>query len=326
MPVYMLAADHRGWLLRALAAELSGRPEDNAPRARRVKQLCFEAVTRAVEQGVARSDAALLIDEELGGDVALRARKEGLTVAIPIEKPDQDVFEPEYGEAWMEHVASANPDLPKVLIRHNPGADRADLDEQLRRLREVADALHAAGRQLMLELLVPATPAQLHDVGGDEHAFDERLRPELTLGAVHDLMEAGIRAEVWKVEGMPTVALAERLARACASRGPARCLVLGRNAGWEEVEAWLRHAAASPGYDGFAIGRTLWWQACVDLFRERISWDEAVTAVAEGYRRCVETYASAATEPTPVAGDGSGGGSEGGLGLASEAPSMGGAG
>ncbi len=310
MPLYMLAADHRGWLLRALATALPRRANEAGALAREVKRLCYEAVVMAVEEGVAREDAALLIDEELGGEVASRAQQSRLTVAIPIEKADQEVFDPEYGEAWMEHVTAMSPDLPKVLIRHNPGANRSDLDEQLRRVRQISDALHNARRPLMLELLVPPTPAQLDDLDGDERAFDERLRPDLAVSAVHEILAAGIRVEVWKVEGMPTGAQAGLLARACAAGGPSRCIVLGRNAGWGEVESWLRNAAASPGYDGFAIGRTLWWETAVDLFRGSLPWDEAVSRVAQNYRRAIDAYEAArgelpASSETKGAGRGS---------------------
>ena len=302
MPLYMLAADHRGWLLRALAAELPRTSDETATLARRVKQLCFEAVVAAVEHGVARADAALLIDEELGAEVAVRAQEAGLTVAMPIEKPDQEVFQPEYGESWLEHVVAMDPDLPKVLIRHNPSTNRSDLEEQLRRVRQVSDTLHRAGRPLMLELLVPPTPAQLEDAGGDQRVFDECWRADLTVGAVREILAAGVRVEIWKVEGMTTRAQAALLARACQSGGPSRCIVLGRNAGWEQVERWLGNAAASPGYDGFAIGRTLWFDTAVEFFRGSLSWGEAVSRVADAYRRAVDVYESRG-EGGPVPSD-----------------------
>lgn len=324
MPLYMLAADHRGWLLRALAARLPRTSDETAALARRVKQLCFEAVVAAVEHGVARSDAALLIDEELGGGVAVRARQAGLTVAIPIEKPDQEVFQPEYGESWLEHVVAMNPDLPKILIRHNVGADRSDLDEQLRRVRQVSDTLHAAGRPLMLELLVPPTAAQLEDAGGDQRVFDERWRADLTVRAVREIHAAGIRVEIWKVEGMTTRAQAALLGHACQSGGPSRCIVLGRNAGWEEVERWLGNAAASPAYDGFAIGRTLWFDTAVELFQGSLSWAEAVSRVAGAYRRAVDAYESGGDgRPVPADPGGAGRGSPVPFGMEPGAGSIG---
>ena len=54
----------------------------------------------------------------------------------------------------------------------------------------------------MFELLVPATPAQLERCGGDKKEYDHELRPELMVRAITELQDAGIEADVWKIEGL----------------------------------------------------------------------------------------------------------------------------
>ena len=238
--------------------------------------------------GAQRANAGVLVDEKFGEDIHGVPERHN-SLAVPIERADQQVFEPEYGHVWLSHVTKLDPDLPKVLIRHNVEGDRSGLDEQLRRLRRVSDELHDAGYPLLLELLVPPTRAQLAGVGGDERIFDDHERPQLTVRAVEEILTAGVRVERWKVEGMSSATSAAELARVCTRDAGVTCLVLGRNAGWDEVDRWLANAAASPGYDGFAIGRTLWWEPAVDLLLGS-SWENAVEAIANNYRHAIDTY------------------------------------
>ena len=292
MALYLFAMDHRGWLSRAVSKTVDTAEADLASTVHQIKQLCYAGLELAIARGVPLGNAGVLVDEEFGEDIARRARSVGVTLSVAIERADQEVFEPEYGDLWLSHVAKLNPDLPKVLIRHNVEADRAGLDIQLRRVRQVSDELHDAGHALMLELLVPPTSDQLALVGGDVRAFDDHVRPELTIRAVEEIRSAGIRTECWKVEGVSSVARAAELADACTHDGGGSCLVLGRNAGWDELDRWLANAAASPSFDGFAIGRTLWWESAVE-FLSGTSWDVAVEQIAINYRRAVDTYETA---------------------------------
>ena len=64
----------------------------------------------------------------------------------------------------------------------------------------------------------------------------------------------------WMVEGLgrhddavAVAAMAQRDGR------QARCLVGGRHAPYETLEHWLQVAASIPGWAGFAIGRSIWW-------------------------------------------------------------------
>ena len=54
----------------------------------------------------------------------------------------------------------------------------------------------------MFELLVPPVPAQLQGLGNDKKAYDLQLRPALMVRAIHELQDAGVEADVWKIEGI----------------------------------------------------------------------------------------------------------------------------
>jgi len=75
----------------------------------------------------------------------------------------------------------------------------------------------------------------------------------------------------------------------------APCVVLGRGADAAAVERWLRAGAGVPGFDGFAIGRSIWWdpvRAYMDGVTDRAA---AVTAIAERYVHFVTVYREATT-------------------------------
>jgi myo-inositol catabolism protein IolC len=68
------------------------------------------------------------------------------------------------------------------------------------------------------------------------------------------------------------------------------CVVLGRGADAAAVDRWLRAASGVPGYAGFAIGRTIWWDPLkryVDGSADRAA---AAAEIGENYVRFASVY------------------------------------
>ncbi len=80
-----------------------------------------------------------------------------------------------------------------------------------------------------------------------------------------------------------------RQARA-GGRDGVGCVVLGRGANSEKVDHWLRTAAGVPGYLGFAIGRTIWWDQLKGYLDGSISRDDAAAQISANYRRSIDVY------------------------------------
>jgi len=82
----------------------------------------------------------------------------------------------------------------------------------------------------MFELLVPVTPARLARSGGDKKKYDRGPRPELMVRAITELQEAGVEADVWKVEGLDRPEDCARVVATARRGGRERvgCIVLGR--------------------------------------------------------------------------------------------------
>jgi myo-inositol catabolism protein IolC len=143
---------------------------------------------------------------------------------------------------------------------------------------------------------VPAEPAQLASVGGDKDRYDRELRADLMIGAIGALQHAGVEPDVWKIEGLESREDCERVAAAARAGGrdEVDCIVLGRGGDEAKVTGWLRTAAGVPGFVGFAVGRTIWWDA---LGAWLAGGEEAGTtaAIAATYRRLIDAYTAAAT-------------------------------
>jgi myo-inositol catabolism protein IolC len=119
------------------------------------------------------------------------------------------------------------------------------------------------------------------------------LRPELMRRAIEENQNYGIEVDVWKIEGVEEQSDAEMLAeqtRKGEGRENVKCVLLGRGASDEKVDHWLRQAAPVEGFIGFAIGRSIWWDALKSWLGKDISREDAATQIADNYLRFVEVY------------------------------------
>lgn len=301
--LYILAFDHRGsFQTKMFGIEGDPSPDQTATIAD-AKHLIFEGMVKATERGVDNAATGTLVDEQFGGKIPEQARELGLQLAMPVEKSGQNEFDFQYGDDFGAHIESFDPDFAKVLVRYNPDGDAEMNTRQAERLKRLSDWLHDNDRKFLFELLVPAEDSQLDAVGGDTDRYDSELRPELMRRAIEDLQNAGIEADVWKIEGVGSREDSETLAAQCRSGGRdgVACVLLGRGANDTKVEHWLRQAAGVEGFVGFAIGRTIWWDSLKGFLDGSLEREEAADRIADNYLRFVEVYKDAEREPAPTA-------------------------
>jgi myo-inositol catabolism protein IolC len=67
-------------------------------------------------------------------------------------------------------------------------------------------------------------------------------------------------------------------------------IVLGRGAERGRVVHWLKTAASVPGFIGFAVGRTSFWQPLVDVEAKRISQEEAAIRIARNFEAWIRIF------------------------------------
>ena len=82
-----------------------------------------------------------------------------------------------------------------------------------------------------------------------------------------------------------------------ARSGPGRegvtCVLLGRGASTAKVEQWLEAAATVDGFVGFAIGRSIWWDALKSFLANDLDRAAAASQIADNYLHFVEVYEGA---------------------------------
>ena len=291
--LYILAFDHRGSFQKKMFG-IQGDPTDEETQTiSDAKALIFEGMQIAVERGAEATATGVLIDEQFGSDVPQRAKEGNLKLAMPAEKSGQNMFDFEYGEDFGKHIESFDPDFVKVLVRYNPEDDAEANETQLGKLKQLSDWLKENDRKFLFELLVPATDDQLSSVDGDTDRYDSELRPELMRKAIEAIQDFGIDVDIWKIEGVDAREDAEMLARQ-TRKGDGRegvvCVLLGRGASDAKVDHWLQQAAPVDGFVGFAIGRSIWWDALKGFLAGTLERDAAAEQVAENYLRFIRVY------------------------------------
>jgi len=291
--LYILAFDRRGSFQKKMFG-IDGDPTpEETERIADAKRLIFEGMEIAVQRGVDAESSGVLVDEQFGSDIPTRAKEEGLRLAMPVEKSGQDEFDFQYGAEFGDHIDKFDVDFAKVLVRYNPEGDAEMNERQLGRLKELGDWLHAHDRKFLFELLVPAEPAQLESVGGDTDRYDAELRPALMKRAITEIQDYGVDVDIWKIEGVDAREDAEMLAeqtRAGEGREGVVCVLLGRGASDDKVDHWLRKAAPVEGFVGFAIGRSIWWDALKGFLGGDLDRAAASEKVADKYLHFVNVY------------------------------------
>jgi myo-inositol catabolism protein IolC len=292
-PLYILPFDHRGSFQAKMFGWKGTLTAGQTAEIAAAKQVIYDGFKAAVRDGVPEKKAGILVDEQFGSAILRDAASHHYTTACAAEKSGQDEFDFEYGEDFARHIETFRPTFSKVLVRYNPAGDRALNARQTVRLRRLSDYLHGqSGSLFMFELLVPAEKSQLDALNGDKKAYDLQQRPQLMAQAIEELQDAGVEPDVWKIEGLERHGDCEKIV-ATAKRGgrdKVGCIILGRGEDDHKVQAWLTTAAAVPGFIGFAVGRTSFWEPLVAWRARKITREEAVNDIMRRYRVFVDTF------------------------------------
>jgi myo-inositol catabolism protein IolC len=295
-PLYILPFDHRGTFQEKMFGWKGALTAAQTAEIAAAKEVIYDAFKKAIADGVPKAKAGILVDEQFGAAILADAAKHGYSTSCPAEKSGQEEFDFEYGDDFLKHIEAFNLSFCKVLVRYNPEGEKALNQRQTERLKRLSDALHAKTKsQFMFELLVPAEKAQLEKVKGDKKAYDLQIRPGLMVQTIHQLQDAGVEPDVWKIEGLDSVEDCKKVVAAAHRGGREKvgCIILGRGEDDKKVREWLTTAAHTPGFIGFAVGRTTFWDPLVDMRAKKMTREAAVTEIARRYREWVDIFEKA---------------------------------
>lgn len=294
--LYVLPFDHRGSFKAGMFGWKGRLTSEQIAQIAAAKRVIYDGFRAAVQGGVPKERAGILVDEEFGEAILRDAAVEGFSTACPAEMSGQDEFDFEYGEEFAKHIETFQPTFCKVLVRYNPEGDQALNRRQSERLKRLSEYLHQKSRSLfMFELLVPAEKAQLDRVKGDKKAYDSKIRPQLMVQSIEELQDAEVEPDVWKIEGLDSREDCSKIVAAVRRGGREKvgCIILGRGEDDKKVREWLTIAAGVPGFIGFAVGRTNFWKPLVRWRDKKTTREAAVADIVRRYRECVEIFEEA---------------------------------
>jgi 5-dehydro-2-deoxygluconokinase len=273
--VYMLAADHR-WQWE----EFCDQRALPRQRIREVKRLACDGFLLARErsEGV-RNFGALLIDEQYSSPVIADMLGAGLTVGTPAEKAGAIPL------AWAADPFSAalTGSFVKVLARYRSDDAAEIVAEQWRKLEALQAWCRAAGKPLVLEVLVARRQEPEQD-------FEAAGRPEMLAGFIAEAYRRGVTPEFWKIEGTLAPQGARAIDAAIAAQPSCRQIILGKAADLSTIDRWFAACAASATASGFAIGRSVFWEPSAAFLEGTISADAAAEAIAGTYLQLVGAW------------------------------------
>ena len=292
-PLYLMPFDHRETFTTRMFGWQGVLTADQTAQISDLKHVIYEGFTAAIAAGAPKEKAGVLVDEQFGAAILRDAAAQGYMTACPAERSGQEEFDFEYGSDFAAHIEAFHPTFSKVLVRYNPEGDPDLNRRQSKRLRQLSDYLRNKSRSLfMFELLVPPEEFELERVRGDRHTYDSQVRPRLMTDAIQELQDAGVEPDVWKIEGLDRAVDCQRVVAAARRNGrhAVGCIVLGRGEDDRKVSAWLATASQVPGFIGFAVGRTVFWEAVMSFHTKKITRDAAVARIARRYNEFVDIF------------------------------------
>ena len=296
--LYILPFDHRGSFQAKMFGWKSPLSEAQTAEISRAKEVIYDGFNAVLASGLPKEKTGILVDEQFGAGILRDASSKNIITACPAEKSGQEEFDFEYGEDFARHIEAFDPIFCKVLVRYNARGDRALNKRQATRLKRLSEFLAAKNRsRFMFELLVPAEKTQLEKLNGDKTAYDRKLRPGLMVEAIHELQDAGVEPDLWKVEGLDRREDCESVVAAARAGGRDHvgCIILGRGENERKVRQWLGIAAEVPGFIGFAVGRTVFWDPLAAWRSKKATREQTVGSIARRYREFVDLFERANT-------------------------------
>ncbi len=278
----ILAFDHRSFFQKNLTK--------NEDEIREYKKIIYDGLVLAIERGVPLSNAAMLVDEYFGEALHKDAQVRGITRILTTEKSGQEEYQFEYGDDFGIHLEKLRPAYAKALVRYRADGDAELNQRQLSRLKELSDWCHENQMGFLIEPLVSPTEDEKKRYG--QERFDRTMRPRLTVEMIRQFHVAGVEPDIWKIEGMETredYELVSKTARA-ENRAHVGVVVLGRAEEVDHVERWLVAGKDVDGVCGFAIGRTIFWEALIGLKEERITKEQAIDQIAVSYKHFYDVF------------------------------------
>ena len=263
--VQALAFDHRFQF-----EQLANRHNADYDRISKFKSLIADAFCNAANdvQG-----AGAIVDSQYGEKALHRLTGNGYWIARPVEQPGSRPLRFESNNniglelrTWpAEHVV-------KCLVNYHPDDPESLRAEQESKLFELFEACLLTNHDLLLEVIPPSNLPR------------NAVTTARILTAIYD---RGIYPDWWKLPPGNDPYEWKSTCDVIAHHDP-HCrgiVILGLNAPESELAQSFDVARKQPLCKGFAVGRTIFWEAAENWFAGHMSSSEAVKTISESFER-----------------------------------------
>ncbi len=266
----VLAIDHRAQF-EDLVADV-GADLDRVPI---FKQLALKALDR-VAQGDRRF--GVLLDGRFGFDALAEAAMLPYWIGRPIEVPKSRPLEFECSADVATELAGWPLNhIVKVLVTYHPDDGRELRERQERQLVRLFDACRKTRHELLVEVILP--PGMPSDA-------------TTTAEVLERFYNLGVRPDWWKLEPMDDTSAWRNIEVTIAQRDPLcrGVVLLGLSQPTETLIAAFEATARAPVVKGFAVGRTIFYDAARAWLAGEINDAEAVSMLAARFSLLVEAW------------------------------------
>ena len=267
----VFAFDHR--------AQLEVMPGATPARIGAFKQLCLEA---ALQVANGQPGHGILCDNRLGSRALQAASGSGLWIGRPVEWPGSRplTLEPELGADCGGLAEWPLENVVKVLCFYHPDDPDAVKAEQ----EATVTRLYQAARRNRLEMLLEIIPSKVGPVTDATSAE-----------VIQRFYDIGVFPDWWKLEPFATDAAWAKACAAISRNDPHTrgVVVLGLDAGEDELAQALGLAARHDLVKGFAVGRTIFGEAARGWLAGEIDDGAAVADMAARYLRLCRIWDTA---------------------------------
>ena len=293
--LYILAFDHRGSFQKKMFGIEGDPTPEETERITDSKHLIYEGMVKATETGSVQGDqVGVLVDEQFGGTVPQEAKDKGLKLAMPVEKSGQNEFDFEYGDDFGAHIEKFDPDFSKVLVRYNPEDDaRAQPSASSSASSAWPTGCTRTTASSSSSCWCPpptsssprsaATPIATTPSCGPSSCAAPSPRPRTSAArSTSGRSRASTPARTPRCwPSRPARAPGARASSAsCSAAAPATRRSTSGCAPPSPVE----------GFVGFAIGRSIWWDALKGYLDGSLEREAAASQIAENYLRFIRVY------------------------------------
>lgn len=273
--IFMLPFDHRHSFVKSFGfrEKLS---ETQFQTIQNYKEIIYKGFLLARKKIKNKNTTSILVDEQYGAKILRLAKRNKVLFACSTEKSGHKYFDFEYGKNFAKKIQEINPTFVKALVRYDLKDKKANLS-QLKKLKQLNDFCVLQKRIFLIELLTPIC----------------KNKASITARIISQFQDFGIDPDIWKIEAYDTKLDWKIIIKQIKNSGPRKnvgIIMLGRGENFDHVKKWIKIAKTFKDINGFAIGRTIFQDALIDLHKNKINTKKAIEIIANRYLQAVRLW------------------------------------